>query len=128
MNQAATQFETFQTADIRSGSHNYGAAAGWIIGAFQPTDALTHSSAFEIKEWNHDLVQREWRNHPTSGPEYVRVIEGCLRVSLSDLQADLGHITEIELSAGQCIILAQGLWRRFEASADAVGISVRGVA
>jgi hypothetical protein len=107
MNQAATQFETFQTADIRSGSHNYGAAAGWIIGAFQPTDALTHSSAFEIKEWNHDLVQR---------------------VSLSDLQADLGHITEIELSAGQCIILAQGLWRRFEASADAVGISVRGVA
>jgi len=112
-------------ADIHAGSST--TAAGWVMGPFFPSGDIRATHAFEIKEWNAMLVQSSWRDHTASGPEYIAVIAGTLTV-ICGAETSSGLIDEtarVSVSTGQRIIMPSGAWRRYIASEDATGITVR---
>lgn len=118
--------------DIVSGAATGRVRAGWAMGHFYDPRSIAHSPQFEIKEWGPEssasTFNAEWDHHPNNGPEYLRVTQGELRVFFGYL-ADDGQIGELEpglvLRQGDTAIVPPGLYRRYEASADVRGITVR---
>jgi mannose-6-phosphate isomerase-like protein (cupin superfamily) len=51
----------------------------------------------------------EWEMHP-KGDEFVHVLAGNTRLILLENSQELAH----ELSAGQILVVPQGVWHRFE--------------
>jgi hypothetical protein len=116
--------------DIRTGS---GLPAdvrrGWAAGPFYSPDELAFTRDFEVKEWDFSTVQSEWRDHSAAGTEYISVTNGTLTAVIGELTkpgADPTELERVKVPAGNSVILIPGLWRRFEATADAKGITVRG--
>ena len=99
---------------------------GWAMGPFYDPDELPYSRHFEVKEWDANTVQRDWRNHEANGPEYISVTCGTLTViggCANDKQPS--ERERIEVGAGTTIVLRPGFLRRFECSSDACGLAVR---
>lgn len=112
--------------EIRAG--NSLANAGWAMGPFYPNDDIRHSAEFEIKEWDINSIQPSRKNHADNGTEYIAVLEGVLTAHIggaSDNGTGVELAETIEVRADQRLILAAGVWRRFEGSADVRGITIR---
>jgi hypothetical protein len=101
---------------------------GWVMGPFHPAADIRRTTAFEIKEWSRAGIQPEWKEHRESGSEYIAVLSGVLTVyigrsSHNNISPEIVDI--IELGAHQRLVLAAGVWRRFEGSGDVTGVTVR---
>jgi hypothetical protein len=121
------RFLVMAVEEIRNGEANKGTQAGWAVGPwFQPTN-IRRAERFEVKEWNSNQIQSEWRDHSAAGIEYITVKQGTLIVILG--QADDAKVVSedqrIPVPANYCIVLSAGVWRRFEGDPDVQGVSVR---
>jgi len=123
-----------RSADIISGAATKPVRAGWAMGHFYEPGHPAFSTAFEIKEWggtdHPSTFNIEWGNHPNNGPEYLHVLWGELHIFFGFrdeegriLQLDLGP--SVTLRAGDTAIVPPNLHRRYEASSDVRGITVR---
>lgn len=121
-----------RSVDIISGEATGPIQAGWAMGHFYDAASVAHTPSFEIKEWGSaDCASRfnpDWDAHPNHGPEYLRVTQGELRVILG-YRDETGAVSElpdrIYLRTGDTAVLPPGLLRRYEATADVRGITVR---
>jgi hypothetical protein len=121
-----------RSVDIISGEATGPVRAGWATGHFYDPATIAHTPSFEIKEWGSaDCASRfnpEWDAHTECGPEYLRVTQGELRV-IFGYRDEVGGISELPhrrvLRAGDTAVLPPGLLRRYEASSDVRGITVR---
>jgi hypothetical protein len=116
--------------EVRTGKANGGMRPGWAVGPFYPAGDPRFCAAFEVKEWNFPLIQRQWKSHPGTGIEYVAVKRGTLIVELgrSSKSGEISPVKRIEVPAGHSLVLRPGLWRRYDGSPDVEGISVRAAA
>lgn len=112
----------------RSGDKNLPIAPGWAIGPCYALHELAFSNDFEVKEWNKALVNKTWNNHADKGPEYISVTHGKLTMICGERKKDDNSIIEkerVDINAGSSVVLRPGLWRKFECTDDATGISIR---
>lgn len=112
--------------DIRRGDE--AVAPGWIIGPFREANDLRWSEDFEIKEWEAATAQGQWKNHSDTGTEYIAVFEGILTVVIGAIGNDGVSVepeATIAVASGQRLTIGSEVWRRYEASPDAKGISIR---
>ena len=98
---------------------------GWAMGHFFPVGDLRHTSYFEVKEWNAALAQPDWKKHEDIASEYISVTGGKLTVVFGGSDQNVAESTSLDLTAGQAIVIRPGVWRRFHATEEARGLSVR---
>jgi hypothetical protein len=102
--------------------------AGWAMGPFYATHELAFTRDFEIKEWDDTLVRKTWDDHAHNGPEYISVTHGKLTMIIGERSSDVELPIEtkrVVISAGSSVVVRPGLWRRFECTPTATGVSVR---
>jgi hypothetical protein len=121
-----------RVVDIISGDATRPVANGWAMGSFYDEASAAFTPDLEIKEWGGKkyggaTFRREWKDHTHDGNEYVRVIDGTLRIELGepDARGEIVPFDEIHLAAGESAVLPAGLHRRFEGSDDVLAITVR---
>jgi hypothetical protein len=120
-------FIAMPVAEIRNGAAlPPGIQPGWTLGDFFPAADLRKSAAFELKEWDRPLIQLAWKRHEDVGSEYIHVTSGTLTVVFGGRGETPTELSRLALSADHAIVLASGVWRRYEATDDVTGFSARG--
>jgi hypothetical protein len=133
--------------DIISGRATKPVSPGWAMGHFYENSSVAHTDCFEIKVWGGPpkgrdarkprhkqpgSFNRHWLAHDGGGPEYIQVFEGTLTVHFGFRDAADGKVRELKrpfspvrVTAGETIILPEGLLRKFSGRDAVRALTVR---